>query len=138
MSDEAQNVSILKQAYARWSQSKGASAVEWTAIFADNFKFGSIAQGDHGAPYLKSYQSRDQLTQYFAGLAQDWEMIEFITDHFIAQDDRVVMLGHCSWRFKRTGKVVATPKADAWRFAGGKAVEFYEYYDTAKLREATA
>jgi ketosteroid isomerase-like protein len=138
MSDEAQNVAILKQAYAKWSQSKGASAGDWTAIFADNFKFGSIAQGRHGAAYLTSYQSRDQLAQYFAGLARDWEMIDFVTQHFIAQDDRVVMLGHCTWRFKRTGKVVSTPKADTWRFANGNAVEFYEYYDTAKLRDATS
>jgi hypothetical protein len=45
-----------------------------------------------------------------------------------------VMLGRCSYRFKRTGKA----KVDSWRFAGGKAVEFYEYYDTAKLHDATA
>jgi uncharacterized protein len=136
MSQEAQNVSILKKAYADWAGSKGGSADQWTAIFADNFKFGSMAQGGYGAAYLTAYQSRNELAQYFAGLARDWEMIEFVTEHFIAQDDRVVMLGHCSWRFKSTGKVVATPKADSWRFADGKAIEFYEYYDTAKLREA--
>ena len=138
MSQEAQNVGILKKAYADWASSKGGSADQWTAIFADNFKFGSMAQGGYGAAYLTAYQSRNELAQYFAGLARDWEMIEFVTDHFIAQDDRVVMLGHCSWRFKITGKIVATPKADSWRFADGKAVEFYEYYDTAQLREATS
>jgi uncharacterized protein len=138
MSDETQNVSILKQAYAKWSESKGASADHWTAIFADRFKFGSIAEGGHGAAYLTSYQSRNELAQYFAGIARDWDMIEFVTDHFVAQDDRVVMIGHCSWRFKRTGKVVSTPKADSWRFAGGKAVEFYEFYDTAQVSAATA
>jgi uncharacterized protein len=138
MSDETQNVSILRQAYAKWSESKGASADHWTAIFADRFKFGSIAEGGHGAAYLTSYQSRNELAQYFAGIARDWDMIEFVTDHFIAQDDRVVMIGHCAWRFKRTGKVVNTPKADSWRFAGGKAVEFYEFYDTAQVRAATA
>ena len=137
MSDAEQNVSILKQAYVKWSQTKGASADDWAAIFADNFKFGSIAQGGHGAPYLKSYQSRDQLKQYFGGLLQDWDMLDYTTDHFIAQDDRVVMIGHCSWRNKRTGKVVSTPKADSWRFADGKAVEFYEFYDTAQLSAAT-
>jgi hypothetical protein len=137
MSQEAQNVAILKQAYADWSSSKGASADRWTAIFADNFKFGSIAQGAHGAAYLTAYQSRDDLAQYFDGLKRDWEMIEYVTDHFIAQDDRVVMIGHCTWRFKRTGKVVSSAKADSWRFADGKAVEFYEFYDTAQLGAAT-
>ena len=138
MSQEAQNVGILKKAYADWASSKGGSADQWTAIFADKIKFGSIAQGGHGAAYLTAYQSRDELAQYFAGLTRDWEMIEYVAEHFVAQDDRVVMLGRCSWRFKRTGKIVATPKVDSWRFADGKAVEFCEYYDTAKLRDATS
>ena len=85
---------------------------------------------------MTAYQTRDQLAQYFAGIKRDWEMIEYVTENFVAQGDRVVMLGHCSWRNRHTGKVVATPKADSWRFADGKAIEFYEYYDTAQLRDA--
>jgi ketosteroid isomerase-like protein len=137
MTDEAQNVIVLKDAYDRWAESKGDSADHWTAIFADNIKFGSLAQGSYGAAYLTEYQSRDQLAQYFAGIKRDWEMIEYVTENFVAQGDRVVMLGRCSWRNRHTGKVVATPKADSWRFADGKAIEFYEYYDTAQLRDAT-
>ncbi len=76
--------------------------------------------------------------QYFGGILRDWEMLEYVTENFVAQDDRVVMLGRCSYRFKRTGKVVSTPKVDSWRFADGKAVEFYEYYDTARLQQATS
>jgi ketosteroid isomerase-like protein len=136
MSDETQNVTTLKDAYARWADSKGASSDHWMGICAEKMKFGSLAQGSHGASYLTAYQSRDELVQYFAGLQNDWDMIEYVPEHFVAQDDRVVMLGRCSWRFKRTGKVVSTPKADSWRFADGKAVEFYEYYDTAQLRDA--
>lgn len=138
MSDEAQNVAVLKQAYANWSGSKGGNVDEWMSIMAENIRFGSIAQGGHGAPYLTAYQSRDALGAYFHGLLRDWEMIDYAAHEYIAQGDRVVMLGHCTWRFKSNGKVVSTPKADAWRFTDGKAVEFYEYYDTAQLRDATA
>ena len=137
MADEARNVEILKSAYGRWSQSKGGSADEWLKVCADNSAFGSIAQGRAaGANYLTAYNSRDALKDYFAGLARDWEMIEYVAEQFVAQGDRVVMLGRCSWRNKKSGKVVATPKADSWRFANGKAVEFYEYYDTAQVQAA--
>jgi ketosteroid isomerase-like protein len=34
--------------------------------------------------------------------------------------------------------VVSTPKADVWRMKDGKAVEFYEYYDTAQVHAAAA
>src|ERR1700722_2267761 len=136
MTDEAQNVIVLKDAYDRWAERKGDSADHWTAIFADTIKFGSLAQGSYGAAYLSAYQTRDQLAQYFVGLKRDWEMIEYVAENYVAQGDRVVMLGHCAWRNRQTGKEVATPKADSWRFADGKTIEFYEYYDTAQLRVA--
>ena len=63
-------------------------------------------------------------------------MLDYVTVHYIAQDDRVVVLGHCAWKFKQTGKIVETPKADSWRFKDGKAVEYYEFYDTAQVHAA--
>ena len=138
MSEEARNVTILKEAYAQWITSKGASAEHWMSIVADEIKFGSLAQGAQGAAYLTAYQRREELVHYFAGIERDWDMIEFVYENFVAQGDRVVMLGHCSWRYKKTGKVVSTPKVDSWRFADGKAIEFYEYYDTAQVRDAVS
>ena len=137
MADEARNVDILKAAYRRWHDSKGQSSDEWINICADNIAFGSLAQGrPEGARYLTAYNSRDALKGYFDGLVRDWEMIEYVTEQYVAQGDRVVMLGRCSWRNKKSGKVVATPKCDSWRFANGKAVEFYEYFDTAQVHAA--
>ena len=137
-SEEAQNVAILKEAYRRWSDSRGGSADHWVSICDENLKFGSIAEPLAGVDYMTSYRRREDIGQYFAGLARDWEMIEYRVDHFVAQGDRVVMLGHCSWRAKESGKVVSTPKCDSWRFADGKAVEFYEYFDTAQVMQAMA
>jgi ketosteroid isomerase-like protein len=48
------------------------------------------------------------------------------------------MLGRCSWRYKKTGKIVQTQKAASWRFANGKAVEYFEFYDTAGVLAAMA
>ena len=139
MSDEARNVSVLKEAYRRWNDSRGGSVDHWMSICAENIAFGSLIQG--AAPkvaYMTGYNARDELGRYFEGLARDWEMIEYKVNHLVAQQDRVVMLGHCAWRNKNTGKVVSTPKADSWRFANGKAVEYYEYFDTAQVIAAVA
>ena len=139
MSDEARNVAVLTEAYRRWNDSRGGSVDHWMSICADNISFGSLIQG--AAPqvaYMTGYTARDELGRYFEGLARDWEMIEYKVNHLVAQQDRVVMLGHCAWRHKQTGKVVSTPKADSWRFANGKAVEYYEYFDTAQVYAAVA
>ena len=133
MSDETANVAVLKDAYRRWHDSRGGSVDHWMSICDENIKFGSLAQGATGVDYLTAYNARDELKKYFNGLLRDWEMIEYRPDEFVAQGDRVVMIGHCSWRAKTSGKVVSTPKADVWRFANGKAVEFYEFFDTAQV-----
>jgi ketosteroid isomerase-like protein len=133
MSEEARNVAVLAEAYRRWYDSRGGSADHWMSICDENIKFGSLAQGAPKIAYMTEYNARDELGRYFDGLKHDWEMIEYRVDQMVAQGDRVVMLGYCSWRYKRNGQVVSTPKADAWRFKDGKAVEFYEYFDTAQL-----
>jgi ketosteroid isomerase-like protein len=139
MADEARNVEILKQAYQRWIDTKGGSVDDWLKICADNMAFGSLAQGRvAAASYLTAYSSRDALKDYFGGLARDWQMLDWKVDQYIAQGDRVVVLSRCTWRFKKTGKDVSTPKADVWRFADGKAVEYFEYYDTAQVHAAAA
>jgi ketosteroid isomerase-like protein len=138
MSDQERNVSLLKQAYKAWNDTQGGSVDEWMKLCADDIKFGSLAEGPSGANYLTAYNSRDALKDYFGGLARDWEMIEYVAENFVAEGDRVIMLGHCSWRFKKTGKVVQTKKAASWRFVGGKAVEYFEFYDTAGVLAAMA
>jgi len=60
-------------------------------------------------------------------------MLHFSVGEFVAEGDAVFMRGSMAWRNKRTGQEVETPKVDFWRFRSGKAVEFYEYYDTARV-----
>lgn len=135
MSEESQNVAILKEAYRLWHETKGRSVDHWMTICADELEFGSIGQSVKSAPYMTLYESKEKLGEYFRGLARDWEMIEFRPEHFVAQLDRVVMLGRCSWRCRATNKTVWSPKADSFRFAKGKIIEFFEYFDTAGMRD---
>jgi uncharacterized protein len=137
MTDEENNVAVLKDAYRRWSETLGGSAEHWLTICDPDILFGSIAQGQpQSTSYFTEYRSRDALRDYFAGLDRDWQMMEFAAEHFVAQGDRVVMLGRCAFRYRKTGKVVWTHKVDSWRFANGKAVEFFEYFDTAQVHAA--
>ena len=68
------------------------------------------------------------MKHYFAGLTSEWEMIYYRVDEYIAQGDRVVALGQVSFRHKKTGKILVTPKADFHKFRDGKICEFFEFY----------
>ena len=137
MSDADRNVALLKDAYKKWGDSLGVQRRRMD----ENLRRPDFVRLDRRRSAGRrisdrNSRARDALKEYFAGLERDWQMIEYSAEHFVAQNDRVVMLGRCGWRYKKTGKVVWTRKANSWRFADGKAVEFYEYYDTAQVLAA--
>lgn len=138
MSNEAANVRILKDAYHQWHTTRGGSVEHWLGIIDDDIQFGSLAEGEKPLAFATSYTKRDQLGAYFTGLINDWTMVHYTMNEFVAQGDTVVVRGSCEWTNKRTSKTAATPKIDFWRFSNGKAVEYYEYYDTAKVYQAAS
>lgn len=137
MAHELENVAALREAYALWDESKGTSIDHWMDMLADNVSFGSLARGGVEAlPFSTFYDRRADLRRYFEALLRDWEMIHFTAQEFVAQGDAVVMRGSTAWRHRRSGKTFATPKVDFWRFRNGKAIEFFEYFDTAGALQA--
>jgi ketosteroid isomerase-like protein len=136
MGTPAQNVAILKDAYRQWHESKGGSVQVWLDLMTDDVKVRSLAAGRPSASFTVAADSKEQFKRYFEGLLADWEMINYKTGTFIAEGDRVAMLGSTSWRHRKTGRVVDTPKADFWTFREGKIADFRELYDTAALLDA--
>jgi ketosteroid isomerase-like protein len=127
------HVSILRDAYAQWVHTKGSDCECWMNIIADDVSPGSLADGSPEVPFTARRSSKSGVRAYLEDLMRDWEMVSHTMNEFIAQDDRVAVVGRAVWRHKGTGKVADTRKVDIWRFRDGKAVEFDEYYDTAGL-----
>ena len=111
---------------------KAGSVDHWLSLMTDNVKFRSLAAGAQTMEFTRPSSSKQEVKNYFAGLSADWEMIYYRIDEYIAQADRVVALGSCSFKHKKTGKILKTPKADFHKFRGGKICEFFEFYDTAQ------
>ena len=133
MASTAENVKKLKDAYKQWHDTKGGSVNVWLDMMAEDVKVRSLAAGQAAVAFTAAKSSKEDFKRYFDGLLGDWEMINYKTEHFIAEGDRVAMLGSTAWRNRRTGRVVDTPKADFWTFRDGQVVEFFELYDTAAL-----
>lgn len=127
----------LREAYAFWNEAKGSDTSKWLDLMSDNIVFRSLAGGAPGMEFTNKCKSKKDVEGYFAGLAEDWQMIYYVPDIFIVDDDRIAVLGKCSFKSKRTGKVIETPKADFFIFQNHKIVEFYEFYDTAKAFAAS-
>jgi uncharacterized protein len=137
MSNESTPVALIKDAYQRWHDSKGASVEHWMNLMTDDVRFGSLAGGAEPMTFTRASNSKDEVRGYFSGLRDNWEMIYYRVNEIIAQNDRVVALCEVSFRNKKTGKLAGGPKADVHRIRDGKICEFFEYYDTASLAAAS-
>ncbi|WP_010584942.1 nuclear transport factor 2 family protein [Schlesneria paludicola] len=131
MSDAEENVRKLRVAYKMWNDSRGESSQHWLDLMADDVKMTSLASSHPSMEFTKAVHGKSQAEDYFAGLKASWEMVHFTAEEFVAQGDRVVMLGRCAFRSRLTGKTAESAKADVYRFRDGCIVEFFDFYDTA-------
>ena len=136
MSEES-NVAILKEAYQYWNDNREQAFGKWMDLMSDDIKLESIADGAKGMEFTRCCNGKDDVLRYFQELTAEWEMIHYTVKEYIAQRDRVVAIGSCGWRNRKTGKEVDTPKADIIRMKDSKIVDFYEFYDTAKAISAS-
>jgi ketosteroid isomerase-like protein len=134
----ASNVKTLKKLYAQWNKTKGGSADSIVQILAPNVLWGSLSAGADPIAFTKTRKSRDEVGEYFSGLAEAFQMNHYTVKEYVAGGPYVLALSDISFTNKKTGKSFVTPKADLWRFNRGKATEFYEYFDTAAVMATTA
>jgi len=138
MAQEEKNVEVLKNAYKKWHDTKAGSVDHWFGLMTEDVKFRSLGAGAAQIEFTRASTSKEEVKRYFAGLTSGWEMIGYVIDEYIAQGERVVAVGRCSFKNKKTGKILDTPKADFHRFRGGKICEFFEFYDTAQVISCAA
>ena len=133
---EQQNVEILRRGYALWNDTKANSVAHWLDLIADDVHWRSLADGATGMEFTGACACKADVQRYFANLADQWAMNYYSVDEFIAQGDRVVMIGRCGWRNKKTGATLDTPKVDIIKMRDSRIVDFFELYDTAKALAA--
>ena len=89
-----------------------------------------------GAPLGGTWRGREQVGQFFQSLSDIQEVRQFEPSEFVAQDDRVVALGHYAWHVKTTGRNWESDFAHVFTVRDGKVTRFQEYTDTAALADA--
>jgi hypothetical protein len=131
------NVERLRALYQEWHDTKGESVDTIMNLLAPKVTWGSLADGADGVSFTITKLSKEEVAAYFEGLAGTFAMQCYRAEEFLAAGDFVLMIGSCAFTNKATGKDFDMPKADLWRFSAGRAVEFFEYYDTAAVLATT-
>jgi len=128
----------LKSAYNNWRRTKGGNLDEVLNLFDDQIEMHSVLEPGVKHELARVQTSREDTKKYFRELLDNWEMIDFPTEKILADGDTVVWIGRCHWRNKKDGNVLDTPKIDVWTFRNGKAVRFFEMFDSLGFARAAS
>lgn len=89
-------------------------------------------------PFNGKISGKENLANWITMYSEAEEMTVFEQDEFIAQGDKVVVLGHCTTRTKSTNKEYDTNLGHILTVKDDKITGFLELFDTAAAEEAYA
>jgi ketosteroid isomerase-like protein len=122
----SENLKIAQQGYEKFGSGdiEGllallSSDIKWTVPEIENAAFSGSRTG---VPAVG---------KFFQQLVDDEDIQGFEPREFIAQGDRVVVLGHSDVVVRATGKRYETDWVHIFRMVDGKIAEFTEFFDNA-------
>jgi ketosteroid isomerase-like protein len=128
---EQDNTRVVQQAYQGFQAGDipailalMSETIEWRLPEIENVPFSGLRHGREGAG------------QFFASLAEHQDALRFEPREFVAQGDKVVVLGHYAWKVKRTGRTFECPFVHVFTLQDGRVAAFHEYMDTARAAAA--
>ena len=125
---EQQNLEIVGRGYEAFA--RGDMEALFT-LFDDDIEW--ISPGPPELPTAGMRRGKQQVAEFFQAIDDVFEIQRFEPDAFVADGDRVVVLGSDTSRVKATGKVLDAEWAHVFTIRDGKIVAFKEYIDTAAV-----
>ena len=125
-----ENVEVVRRAVEAFNRRDVEGIVELTTA---DFKWfpamPGIVAGD-------SFNGREGVEQYFAGLAETWVEYRASVEEFRDLGDSVLILGQLEGRGRGSGAAVAAPQATVFEFRGGEISVIRTYLDHADALKA--
>jgi ketosteroid isomerase-like protein len=129
---EQENIELVKKLYGAFGKGDIETIVDHLADeLVWRFDAPSVISyaGEHDTPS----QVKEGFFQALANTQKDFALR---TEEFIAQDDKVIMVGRYGATITATGKSFDLPLVHVWTIQNGKVKRFLNFTDTAKVAEA--
>jgi len=128
---ETNNTQIIQEGYAKF----GSGDIEGLLnLFSDDIEW--TTQTVMGAPFTGKRNGREAVAEFFSLLDENEEFTNFEPREFIAQGDRVVVLGTSTATIKSTGRTAETEWVHVFTVRDGKVTSFQEFFDSAAVERA--
>ncbi len=123
---EQENVKIAQQTYELF---KSGNVPAFLELYSDDITF-QLPEIEK-VPFAGTHKGHAALAAFVQLVGESQDALAFNPVEFIAQGDKVVVLGNYSWRVKATGREYSSDWAHIVTFSDGKIAAFKEYMDTA-------
>jgi uncharacterized protein len=87
-------------------------------------------------PFAGTWRGPGRVAQFFARMREVQDIVEFKPEEFIAQNDKVVVLGRFTMVVRATGRTSQSAWAHVWTIEEGKVKSMREYVDTLAVSKA--
>lgn len=128
---EQENTQLVKQGYDLFKKGDIQGLLN---LFADDidWQLDKVA----GVPFSGQRRGKEQVGEFFKLLDENQHPLQFEPREFIAQGDKVAVLGHYVWSVKSTDRRYESDWAHVFTVQNGKVAGFREYTDTAATAAA--
>jgi uncharacterized protein len=123
-----ENVQIVKDGYAAFARGDIQGLL---ALFAEDIEW--IVPGEGGFPLAGTYRGHAGVAGLFQKISEMFEISFLETREFVAQGDRVLVVGFDRGRVKATNRTVEGHWIMAFTVRNGKVTNVREYLDTLAL-----
>jgi ketosteroid isomerase-like protein len=128
---EQDNIALVRQGYEAYTK---GDLQRLLSLFSRDIDWDMPSI--EGVPFTGKRHGIDAVAECFRLMADSQEAREFKPDEFIGQDDKVLVLGHCTFAVKSTGREFSSDFCHVFRIAGGKVASFKEYDDSYAAAKA--
>ncbi|HUA84184.1 MAG TPA: nuclear transport factor 2 family protein [Bryobacteraceae bacterium] len=124
-----ENVQVVKNGYQAFSRGDIPGLL---ALLTDDVEW------HHPGGYSLSgtYQGHDGVANFFRKLAQDFDILDLQAREFVAEGDRVLVVGWERAKVRATNRTYEADWIHAFTVRDGKVAKFREYTDTQAIAAA--
>jgi ketosteroid isomerase-like protein len=126
----AENLQLVKDGYAAFGRGDLPGLL---SLLAEDVVWDM--PGD-GLPIAGSYRGRDGVASFFEKLRHQADILEFQPREFLADGDRVLVVGWERMKIKATGRGADIDWVMSFTIRNGKIAAFREYTDTKAIADA--
>jgi len=125
-----ENVQVVKNGYAAFGRGDIQALL---SLFAEDIEW--ISPGE-GLPLAGTYRGLAQVAGFFQKLSDTLEFSSFEPREFLAEGDRVLVVGYSSGKAKTSNRSFENHWVMAFTVRNGKVANFREYTDTLAAARA--